>query len=172
MASKSEENIAEKALNHLEEFHKKQKEIEWDRRKKRNAEVDALISQLGDPKVAEKLRIYRLVEEQFEFIESQIEKQVKSELEAKKREKIPVQKPSKILTNANPGNVLVRARKIRMELAKELQNEDPPEVIKNNLAKVRAERQAEAKERLLRPRAVSEIITFDLTNFFKSFCIL
>ena len=69
--------------------------------------------------------------------------------------KCSVQKPSKILTNTNPGNVLVRARKIRMELAKELQNEDPPEVIKNNLAKVRAERQAEAKERLLRPRAVS-----------------
>ena len=51
MAS-NEDKVAEKALNHLEEFHKKQKEMEWDRRKKRNAEVDELISQLGDPKVA------------------------------------------------------------------------------------------------------------------------
>ena len=157
MAS-NEDKVAEKALNHLEEFHKKQKEIEWDRRKKRNAEVDELISQLGDPKVAEKLRIYRLVEEQFNFIESEIEKQVKSELEAKKR-KSP-SKPKTITVTKNPGNVLVRARKMRMELAKELQNEDPPAPIKDNLAQVRAERQAQAKERLLRPRGPRHVRFF------------
>ena len=163
------EKVAEKALNHLEEFHKKQKEIEWDRRKKRNAEVDELISQLGDPKVAEKLRIYRLVEEQFNFIETEIEKQVKSEIEAKRRNKNP-DKPKTITVTKNPGNVLVRARKMRMELAKELQNEDPPAPIKDNLAQVRAERQAQAKERLLRPRHVRKIreslFTFKIKCFF------
>ena len=130
-----EEDLAEKALNKLEEFHKKQREIEWDRRKKRNAEVDQLISQLGDPKVAEKLRIYRLVEEQFNHIETEIEKQVQAELKAKKRQQKEIE-PKKIHQTKNPGNVLSRARKLRMELAKELQNEDPPEPIKDNLAKI------------------------------------
>ena len=82
---------SEKVLNKLEEFHKHQKELAWQRRKKRNTEVDQLISQLADPKVAEKLRIYRLVEDQFDFIESEVEKEVKAELEAKKRalKKVP-----------------------------------------------------------------------------------
>ena len=61
-------NAGERALNRLEQFHKNQKELENQRRKKRNVEVDQLISQLADPKVAEKLRIYRLVEEQFDHI--------------------------------------------------------------------------------------------------------
>ena len=78
-------NHAEKALNKLEEFHRKQKSLEWERRKKRNLEVDQLISQLGDPKVAEKLRIYRLVEDQFNHIESEVEREVLAELEAKKK---------------------------------------------------------------------------------------
>ena len=76
---------AEKALDKLEEFHRKQKSLEWERRKKRNKEVDELISQLGDPKVAEKLRIYRLVEDQFSHIEAEVEREVLSEIEAKKK---------------------------------------------------------------------------------------
>ena len=46
---------SEKVLNKLDEFHKHQKELAWQRKKKRNMEVDQLISQLADPKVAEKL---------------------------------------------------------------------------------------------------------------------
>ena len=38
--------------------------------------VDKLIQNLGDPRVAEKLRIYRLVEEQFALVESQVQKEV------------------------------------------------------------------------------------------------
>ena len=76
-------NASERALNRLEQFHKNQKELENQRRKKRNVEVDQLISQLADPKVAEKLRIYRLVEEQFDHIETEVERQVKAEIEAK-----------------------------------------------------------------------------------------
>ena len=38
--------------------------------------VDQLIKNLGDPRVAEKLRIYRLVEEQFALVESQVQKEV------------------------------------------------------------------------------------------------
>ena len=42
--------------------------------------VDKLIRNLGDPRVAEKLRIYRLVEEQFDFLEAQVQKQVTSNI--------------------------------------------------------------------------------------------
>ena len=38
--------------------------------------VDKLIKNLGDPRVAEKLRIYRLVEDQFATIEAQVKKEV------------------------------------------------------------------------------------------------
>jgi hypothetical protein len=42
-------------------------------------------SQLGDPKVAEKLRIYRLVEDQFTHIEAEVEREVLAEIESKKK---------------------------------------------------------------------------------------
>ena len=41
-----------------------------------NFTVDKLIKNLGDPRVAEKLRIYRLVEDQFATIEAQVKKEV------------------------------------------------------------------------------------------------
>ena len=41
-----------------------------------NVIVDDLIRNLGDPRVAEKLRIYRLVEEKFALIESEVRKEV------------------------------------------------------------------------------------------------
>ena len=86
---------SEKVLNKLEEFHKHQKELAWQRKKKRNTEVDQLISQLADPKVAEKLRIYRLVEEQFDFIESEVEKEVKAGQENTKLEELITSKAVK-----------------------------------------------------------------------------
>ena len=38
--------------------------------------VDKLIQNIGDPRVAEKLRIYRLVEEQFNEVQAQVQKEV------------------------------------------------------------------------------------------------
>ena len=52
-------------------------EAQAEDRRRRNADVDSLIQQMAtDPKVAEKLRIYRLVEQQFEEIESQVRQEV------------------------------------------------------------------------------------------------
>ena len=52
-------------------------EAQAEDRRRRNAEVDSLIQQMAtDPKVAEKLRIYRMVEQQFGEIESQVRQEV------------------------------------------------------------------------------------------------
>ena len=40
--------------------------------------VDKLIQNIGDPRVAEKLRIYRLVEEQFNEVQAQVQKEVEN----------------------------------------------------------------------------------------------
>ena len=146
-------NASERALNRLEQFHKNQKELENQRRKKRNVEVDQLISQLADPKVAEKLRIYRLVEEQFDHIETEVEKQVKAEIEAKKKaKKQPLQhhkEPPKSSIAKSPAKLLEKARKLRMELAQELETDEPPEPLKGNLKRLDEERKIKAKEKLL-----------------------
>ena len=144
----------EKVLNKLEEFRQKQRDLEWEKRKKRNAEVDQLISQLGDPKVAEKLRIYRLVEEQFTHIEAQVEREVQAELDAKKAAKNapPNAKVPLKMDVKRAGNLLHKARNLRVEIAKGMEDENPPPFIKDNLAKVKAERELKAKEKLLGPR--------------------
>ena len=143
---------SEKVLNKLDEFHKHQKELAWQRKKKRNTEVDQLISQLADPKVAEKLRIYRLVEDQFDFIESEVEKEVKAELEAKKRalKKVPDAQSKRLAEakNSSPTKLLQKARQLRMELAKEIESNEPPEPIRNNLKLIEEERKLKAKEKL------------------------
>lgn len=154
MSENDNDSSASLTLNKLEEFHRKQKQLEWERRKKRNEEVDDLISKLGDPKVAEKLRIYRLVEDQFTHIEKEVERQVKAELAAKKRG-VQVQNPDPSpRKEAKVGNILAKAKKFRQELVSELQCENPPEPIKDNLAKIRAERQAIAKEKILGRRII------------------
>jgi hypothetical protein len=56
----------------LSEFRKKQLEAEFERRQRRNKEVDDLIQNIGDPRIAEKLRIYRLVEQKFLAVELQV----------------------------------------------------------------------------------------------------
>ena len=58
--------------NQISEFRRKQLEAELERRKRRNKEVDELIQNIGDPRIAEKLRIYRLVEEKFLAVEQQV----------------------------------------------------------------------------------------------------
>ncbi len=58
--------------NPLSEFRRIQLELEADRRQRRNKEVDELIRNIGDPRIAEKLRIYRLVEEKFSAVEQQV----------------------------------------------------------------------------------------------------
>ena len=58
--------------NPMSEFRRIQLELEADRRQRRNKEVDELIRNIGDPRIAEKLRIYRLVEEKFLSVEQQV----------------------------------------------------------------------------------------------------
>jgi hypothetical protein len=58
--------------NPMSEFRRIQLELEADRRHRRNKEVDELIKNIGDPRIAEKLRIYRLVEEKFSLVEQQV----------------------------------------------------------------------------------------------------
>ena len=148
-----EEYQAQVALNKMAEFFQKQKDLDFERRKKRNAEVDALISQLGDPKVAEKLRIYRLVEEQFTHIEAEVEKEVKEKMEQKKKHTLkPKIEPKLNLKKSDTkvtSNLLLKAKIVREQLASQLECNDPPEPIKDNLAKIKAEKQALAKEKLL-----------------------
>ena len=58
--------------NQLSLFRRQQIDVESDRRLRRNKEVDDLIKNIGDPRVAERLRIYRLVEEKFLDVEQQV----------------------------------------------------------------------------------------------------
>ena len=158
-----ERERAEKALNGLAEFHKRQRDLDWERRKKRNNEVDALISQLGDPKVAEKLRIYRLVEEQFLHIEAEVEKEVKQKMDEKKKSIVShdtgkSNRPTSRLHSVGKlpgGSLLHKAKIVREQLASQLENTEPPAPIKDNLAKLKAERQLQAKEKLLGRKNVS-----------------
>ena len=49
----------------------------------------------------------------------------------------------------DPRRLLAKAKNVRQQLALEVACEDPPIPIKDNLAKVRAQRKASAKEKLL-----------------------
>ena len=60
------------ADNELVELHRRHLEAENDRRRRRNLRVDDLIQNIADPRVAERLRIYRLVEEKFLAVEKQV----------------------------------------------------------------------------------------------------
>ena len=61
----------------------------------------------------------------------------------------------------NPRTLLAKAKSVRQELALEVACEDPPKPIRDNLEKVRAERKASAKEKLLdrRNRKVTPKVT-------------
>ena len=55
----------------------------------------------------------------------------------------------KVDRKINPRTLLAKAKSVRQELALEVACEDPPKPIRDNLEKVRAERKASAKEKLL-----------------------
>ena len=62
----------------------------------------------------------------------------------------------------NPRTLLAKAKSVRQELALEVACEDPPKPIRDNLEKVRTERKATAKEKLLgnrRNRKVTPKVT-------------
>jgi hypothetical protein len=62
----------------------------------------------------------------------------------------------------NPRTLLAKAKSVRQELALEVACEDPPKPIRDNLEKVRAERKASAKEKILgnrRNRKVTPKVT-------------
>ena len=68
----------------------------------------------------------------------------------------------KVDRKINPRTLLAKAKSVRQELALEVACEDPPKPIRDNLEKVRAERKASAKEKLLgnrRNRKVAPKVT-------------
>lgn len=76
-----DEQLTDRSPPAIASYRLDMKEIQAEKRRKRNAEVDDLIRNLADPRVAEKLRIYRLVEQQFQEIENQVERQVRAEVQ-------------------------------------------------------------------------------------------
>ena len=58
--------------NELLDLRCQQLEAENERRVRRNREVDHLIANISDPRVAQRLRIYQLVEEKFLAVEKQV----------------------------------------------------------------------------------------------------
>ena len=61
--------------------------------------------------------------------------------------------PKKLDKKINPRKLLEKAKSVRQELALEVADEDPPKPIKENLAKLRADRKDFAKEKLLDRRS-------------------
>ena len=53
----------------------------------RNQKLDDMVADLADAKTAEKLRIFKLVEAQFDAIEQQVKNEVADKMERQKKEK-------------------------------------------------------------------------------------
>ena len=62
---------------------------------KRNLEVDKMILNLNQPRVAEQFRIRKLVEDQFSKIEEQVQKEIADNLQKKKKIPEPVNQVTK-----------------------------------------------------------------------------
>ena len=99
-------------------------EFEAEKRQKRNAEVDEMIKNMADPKVAEKLRIYRLVEQQFEEIEAQVQKDVVHELHVKKQPENKGRLTSNDLQEAN--RLFQRIDRLKRDFQRDLKEETSP----------------------------------------------
>merc|ERR1712029_895520 len=82
--SSSSEDASSPNLDFVASYRRRRAEADALQRRRRNAEVDGLIREMAtDPKVAEKLRIYRMVEEQFQEIESQVHQEVTRDIRQK-----------------------------------------------------------------------------------------
>jgi hypothetical protein len=79
----------------------------------RNRRMDAMVSDLADEKSAEQLRIFKLVEAQFDEIEQQVKDEVAQKLERKKHEKVESMNPK-----LKAEEVLKKSAKLRSEEAR------------------------------------------------------
>lgn len=61
---------------------------------KRNSMIDGMITNIADPRAAEKLRIYKSIESQFDKIEREVKEEVRSKLDRIKKDKENIKKPS------------------------------------------------------------------------------
>ena len=75
----------------------------------RNKVIDEMISNIGNPRTAEQLRIFKLVESQFDDIEKQVKEEVRAKMDKAKKEKVSVVKQSK------PNSLLSKAKNLRIQ---------------------------------------------------------
>ena len=77
----------------------------------RNKLIDEMIANIGNPRTAEQLRIFKLVESQFDEIEKQVKEEVRTKIEKTKKEKKTAVKPS-----IQSNDLLSRAKSVRQSI--------------------------------------------------------
>ena len=80
----------------------------------RNKKLDEMVSDLANAKTAEKLRIFKLVEAQFDAIEQQVKDEVALKMEAQKKEK----EGNLRTRGSNAEDILKKSTKLRKDEAK------------------------------------------------------
>ena len=80
----------------------------------RNKKLDEMVSDLANSKTAEKLRIFKLVEAQFDAIEQQVKDEVALKMEAQKKEK----EGNLRTRGSNAEDILKKSTKLRKDEAK------------------------------------------------------
>ena len=78
----------------------------------RNKKLDEMVSDLANAKTAEKLRIFKLVEAQFDEIEQQVKEEVAYKMETQKKEK------EERMRGSNAEDILKKSAKLRKDEAK------------------------------------------------------
>ena len=78
----------------------------------RNKKLDEMVSDLANAKTAEKLRIFKLVEAQFDEIEQQVKDEVAFKMETQKKEK------EERMRGSNAEDILKKSAKLRKDEAK------------------------------------------------------
>lgn len=80
----------------------------------RNKRMDEMVADLANPSTAEQLRIFKLVEAQFDNLEQQVKEEVSLKLEKQKKEK----EFSALPTHVKAEEILKKSAKLRKEQAK------------------------------------------------------
>ena len=80
----------------------------------RNKKLDEMVSDLANAKTAEKLRIFKLVEAQFDAIEQQVKDEVAQKMETQKKER----KNNLMMGGPNAEEVLKKSAKLRKDETK------------------------------------------------------
>ena len=101
---------ARKVLEKVAQFEKEMNYVKpAGHTENRNKLIDEMIANIGNPRTAEQLRIFKLVESQFDEIEKQVKEEVKTKMDKTKKEKKSAVKPA-----IKPNNLLSRAKSVRV----------------------------------------------------------